>query len=127
VNDLVAQNSLRIDHKESAKRDAAALDEHAVIVRDFLRRVGGQRVLKIRDAAFVTRRVDPRTVRVNGVSRDADDVCADVDKVLVTIAEGRLFSRTNEREIEWIKHHHEPLATIIGKAYRLVELLDILR
>src|SRR5918996_1568395 len=32
VNDLVTQDAFRIDHKESAKRNAAALDEHAVLV-----------------------------------------------------------------------------------------------
>src|SRR5688500_20346605 len=84
----------------------------AVIVREFLRRVGGQRVLKVRGAAFVTRRVDPRTVRVNGVSRDADDGCADVEKVLVTIDEVRQVSRTDAREIEWMKHHNDRLLTI---------------
>jgi hypothetical protein len=79
------------------------------------------------DAALVARRLEPRAVRVNRVGRDADDVGADAEEVLVAVAEGRQLRRADEREVERVEEQHDPLALVVESFDVLVELLDVLR
>src|SRR5688500_13607400 len=127
VDHLVTKNAFRIDYEETTQRNAAVLDQHTVIARHLLGRIRRERVFQTFNATFVSRRVQPRALRVNGVGRDADDVGANVQKVLVTIAERRQLCRANEREVERIENEYEPLTFVIGEADRLVEFLDISR
>ena len=47
VNDLVTKNAFRIDNEESAKCDTAVFDQHAIVARDILGRIRGQRIFQI--------------------------------------------------------------------------------
>src|SRR6202008_284812 len=113
--------------EQTAQCDATVFNQYTVISRDVLRCIGCQRIFQSFDSALIARRVQPGAVRINRVSRNADDIGADVREILVTIAEGRQFGRANKSEVKWIENENKPLAAIIGKLHRLVEFLDILR
>src|ERR1051326_3427508 len=70
MHDFVTQHAFGIDHEEAAQRDAFILNQHAVIRRYLLRPLRAGAVTQTFHATLVARRVQPRAVRVNGVSRD---------------------------------------------------------
>src|SRR2546423_8697179 len=55
VNDLITQSPFRIDHEQTAQRDAPFLDEHAIVTRHFFRDVRAERELQTFDAALIAR------------------------------------------------------------------------
>jgi hypothetical protein len=68
VYDFVTKNSLGIDNEESAKRNAAVLDQHAVITRHILGRVSGERINQSFYTTFVACSLDPGAMRKHGIS-----------------------------------------------------------
>src|ERR1051326_1975362 len=68
VHDFVTKNAFRIDHEETAQRDAATLDQNAIVARNFLRCVSSQRVFQSFYSALVARCIKPGAVRINRVS-----------------------------------------------------------
>src|SRR3982751_2491156 len=98
MHDFVTKNAFRIDHEETSQCDTTILNKDAVITSNLLGRVRRQRILQTFDSALVTRRINPRAVRVNRVSRNTDHVRADVFEILITIAESGQFRGTNKSE-----------------------------
>src|SRR6267142_4359395 len=125
VNHLVTQGALRIDNEETAKRDTAIFNQHAIVARDILSCIRGQRIYESFHATLVARRLDPGTMRIHRVSRDAYDVCADALKLFVTIAESRQLRGTNKSEVQRIEQEHHPPAVVIFQLYVFIQLLDI--
>src|SRR4029079_15692035 len=109
MHNFVAQNPFRIDHKQTAQRDAAVFDQNAIIARDGLRRIGCEWVLQVRHAAFVAGRPDPGAVRKYRVRGYADDVRANTFEIFIAIAEGGYLGGTNKSEIERVKQKYQPL------------------
>ena len=87
VDDLVTQRPFRIDHEQTAQRNAALFDEHAVVARHLFRNVRAEREFQTLDAALVPRGLQPRTMRKRRVGRDANYFGAYAFEIRVAIAE----------------------------------------
>ena len=64
--------AVREEHEP--KRDALALEKHAVVARDLLGGVGDDGDVHLAEAALAARRVDPRQVHKVRVGRRCDDL-----------------------------------------------------
>jgi hypothetical protein len=62
---------------------------------------------------LIARGFDPCAVRVDRVSRDADDLGADALQLVDTVRKGRQLCRADESKIERVKDLDEPFALII--------------
>src|SRR5437867_643504 len=68
VYNFVPQNSFGIDNEEAAQGDATIFNQHTVVARNVLSRVGGQRIYQSFHTALIARCLDPGPMGKDRVS-----------------------------------------------------------
>ena len=84
------------------------------------------RVFHALDAVLVLRSLEPCTVRMDRVGRNAENLGADALKLFETVRKMDQLRRADEREIERVKQKDEPFALVIRKLDVLGQRVDVL-
>merc|ERR1719182_550625 len=70
----LAENTIRVNDEQATQGVPNVLEEHAVVLGDFVRQVGGQRDVNVAQAALCARRLGPCQQRVDRVDRKRNDL-----------------------------------------------------
>src|SRR5690606_20846035 len=87
VDHRVLQNAFRVDDEQAAKRDVRILDEDVVLACELAGRVRSDRIFPAFAAVLVFRRLEPCTLRVDRVGRNADNLSSNTREFFEAIRE----------------------------------------